>query len=83
MVVNMKSRVPFDVYVGRPFKWGNPFIMGQDGNRAEVIQKYREWIKTQPDLLKALPELRGKTLACWCHPLACHADVLEELSNES
>jgi len=34
-----------------------------------------------PELLAALPELRGKDLVCWCSPLPCHADVLLELAN--
>ncbi len=69
------------VYVGRPSKWGNPFVIGRDGTRAEVIEKYRHWLLGQPSLLTALGELRGKDLACWCAPLACHADVLLELAN--
>lgn len=33
-------------------------------------------------ILARLPELRGKTLACWCKPGApCHADVLLEIAN--
>jgi hypothetical protein len=32
------------VYVGRPGKWGNPFVIGRDGSRDEVIAKYRAWI---------------------------------------
>ena len=73
------KRSKFDVYIGRPSKWGNPFTIGRDGDRAEVIRKYREWILTQPELLKALPELKGKTLGCWCAPHACHGDVLKSL----
>ncbi len=76
-----KFRAPFDVYVGRPTKWGNPFIIGKDGTRDEVIAKYRKWLESSPILMASLPELRGKVLACWCAPLACHADVLVELSN--
>ena len=67
------------VYIGRPSKWGNPFEIGIDGTRVEVIKKYREWLKTKPELLDALYELRGKKLACWCKPLFCHGDVLKEL----
>ena len=74
-------RSPFDVYIGRPSKWGNPFIIGRDGERDEVIEKYRRWIQTQPRLLQALPELRGKVLGCWCAPKPCHGDVLLELAN--
>jgi len=56
------------VYVGRPSKWGNPFVIGRDGSRDDVIAKYRAWIVRQPELLAALHELRGKDLVCWCAP---------------
>tara|TARA_Y100000034_G_scaffold121644_2_gene166137 strand:+ start:2016 stop:2285 length:270 start_codon:yes stop_codon:yes gene_type:complete len=69
----------YDVYIGRPGKWGNPFEIGRDGTREEVIQKYEEWIRQQPDLLEDLWELEGKTLGCWCSPKACHGDVLIKL----
>ena len=69
------------VYVGRPSKWGNPFVIGRDGTRDEVIAKYRVWIVRQPALMAALPELRDKSLICWCSPNRCHADVLIELAN--
>jgi hypothetical protein len=77
-IVN-KRKDKYDVYIGRPSKWGNPFKVGRDGTREEVIEKYREWIKTQPELLAQLGELRGKILGCWCKPKACHGDVLVEL----
>jgi uncharacterized protein DUF4326 len=77
-VVHCKKE-PFDVYVGRPSKFGNPFVVGRDGTRAQVIEKYRQWIYSQRDLLKELPSLTGKTLGCWCKPKACHGDVLVEL----
>jgi hypothetical protein len=73
---------PHDVYIGRPSKWGNPFQLGVDGTRAEVIAKYEAWLRSQPDLLRELYELRGKTLACWCKPKPCHGDVLVKLLNE-
>jgi Domain of unknown function (DUF4326) len=61
-----KRANPDRVYVGRPSKWGNPFVIGRDGSRDEVIEKYRAWIVRQPKLMAALPELRGKDLVCWC-----------------
>lgn len=73
------ERADYDVYVGRGGIWGNPFKIGSDGTRDEVIEKYREWIVTQQELMRLLPTLRGKVLACWCRPLKCHADVLIEL----
>lgn len=82
-VVHCK-RESFDVYIGRPSKWGNPFKVGKGdpGSRLIAISKYEEWVKTQPELMAALPELKGKTLGCWCHPLQCHGDVLVRLANE-
>lgn len=79
-VVHNKKQ-PFDVYIGRPSKWGNPFVVGEDGTRSQVIEKYRQWVKTQPKLMAAIPELKGKTLGCWCAPKPCHGDVLAELAN--
>jgi len=76
-------RQPFDIYVGRPSKWGNPYVIGRDGSRDVVIAKYREYLLASPELTAALPELRGKTLGCWCKPLACHGDVLAELADKS
>ncbi|HEY7413915.1 MAG TPA: DUF4326 domain-containing protein [Ktedonobacteraceae bacterium] len=70
----------YDVYIGRPSCWGNPFRMGQDGTRAEVIAKFEEWLMEQPELLAKVVELKGKRLGCWCAPLPCHGDVLARLA---
>jgi hypothetical protein len=51
--------------------------------RADVIVKYCRWLQQQPDLLAALPELRGRDLVCWCASEAYHGDVLIELANKS
>ncbi|CAF1677522.1 unnamed protein product [Adineta ricciae] len=72
----------YDVYIGRPSDWGNPFVIGKDGDRDDVIRKYRNWIMRQTDLLARIkPELQGKRIACWCKPEACHGDVLAELAD--
>lgn len=60
-------------------KWANPYKIGRDGTRAEVIAKYHDWLLQQPDLLAVLPELVGFDLACWYAPEACHGGVLLEL----
>jgi len=70
---------PSDVYIGRGSPWGNPYIIGEDGTRAEVIEKYRQYILGKPDLLARLPELNGRRLGCYCRPQACHGDVLVAL----
>jgi len=69
------------VYIGRPSIWGNPFIIGKDGTREEVIAKYRRHILGNPGLLSHLYEIRGKDLICFCAPQPCHGDVLLELAN--
>jgi len=66
---------------GRPSKWGNPFVIGKDGTRDQVVEKFREWVVLQPNLMAALGELKGRDLVCWCAPAKCHADVLIELAN--
>lgn len=72
-------RSKFDVRIDRATQWGNPFVIGKDGTREQVIAKYEEWIQTRPDLLADLPLLKGKRLGCWCKPEACHGDVLVKL----
>jgi hypothetical protein len=64
-----------------PSKWGNPFVIGRDGTRDDVVARYEAWLLAQPELVAALPELAGKTLGCWCAPRACHGDVLARLAN--
>jgi hypothetical protein len=81
-VVHCK-RNKHDVYIGRPSKWGNPYEIGRDGNREEVIAKYEKWLMTQPELLKDIKrDLKGKVLGCWCSPNACHGDILARIANE-
>lgn len=77
-VVNLRHE-KYDVYIGRGSKWGNPFKIGVDGTREEVIEKYKQYIMNRPDLLNDLEELRGKRLGCYCKPKPCHGDVLVEL----
>ena len=77
-VVNLKYET-YDIYIGRGSIWGNPFKIGVHGNRKEVIIKYKWYIMHRPELLDQLETLRGKTLGCYCKPLACHGDVLVDL----
>ena len=81
LVVHCK-RAAYDVYIGRPSRWGNPFVVGRDGTRAQVIARYEAWLATQPALLAELASLAGKTLGCWCAPAACHCEVLARLATE-
>ena len=80
MVVHCK-RAEYDVYIGRPGPFGNPFAIGRDGTRTEVIEKFEHWLRNQPELLaRVRAELPGKVLGCWCAPRPCHGDVLARIA---
>lgn len=81
MKVYKVGKAPADAaYIGRGSKYGNPFIIGVDGDRNLVIAKFRtyaEWrLSKEPHWLD---ELKNKNLSCYCAPLACHGDVLVSL----
>lgn len=87
-VVHCK-REKFDVYIGRPSKWGNPFKLAKSADaaedrtlRADLLVKYEAWLRKQSHLMASLHELRGKVLGCWCAPRLCHGDVLARLADE-
>lgn len=87
-VVHCKNE-PYDVYIGRPSVWGNPFshlhktlAQVKVASREEAISKYKEWLVKQPELVeKAKKELKGRVLGCWCAPKACHGDILSAIVN--
>jgi hypothetical protein len=77
-------------YVGRPAGLGNPFQIGRDGGRAEVIAKYRVWLEERMNsrnpaslmfvgLFDELCEKNELILVCWCSPKSCHAEVIKDL----
>jgi len=69
--------------VAKPSKWGNPYTIPEDGDRPTVVEKYRLWIQSQPDMIeRARRELRGWDLVCYCMlDELCHADILLEIAN--
>lgn len=84
----------YDVYIGRPSKWGNPYTHIKDkttkaefivNTREEAIAKYKEYILNGEGkhLLNDLHELKNKTLGCWCSPQSCHGDVLKEILEQT
>jgi hypothetical protein len=87
-VVHLRA-APYDVYIGRAMPrqrlkgspLANPYVIGRDGTREEVLASYRAWLMGRPDLLALVPALKGKTLGCWCKPLACHGDLLAQLAD--
>lgn len=68
------------VRIDRTTIWGNPFKLGEDGDRETVIANYRNhYLPHKPSLQDRLIDLEGKALACWCAPEACHGDVLADI----
>jgi hypothetical protein len=55
--------------------WANPYAVGRDGDRDEVIAKYADG---KSELQSRAPELQGKALGCWCAPEPCHGDILKQ-----
>lgn len=78
-----KDKIPEDaVYIGRPSIFGNPYIVGIDGSRTEVIEKYRRYLALNNSLREeVIKQLKGKDLVCWCSPKQCHGDVLIDIAN--
>lgn len=81
LVVNKDRGELYDIYIGRGTIWGNPYQMGPDGDRDEVIRKFaydfgRGFLKASEDLEHNLSIISGKVIACHCKPAACHGDVL-------
>ena len=82
-VVNIKKCPFFDIYIGRPSIWGNPFKIGKNStSREESLVRYRIYAKENIIIQKRLMELEGRILGCWCKPLACHGDILIEMIKE-
>ena len=80
-VVNIQFN-EYDVFIGRPSKWGNPFKIGEGKyTREQALEKFDEWIVGQADLLDDIGELRGKILGCYCKPERCHGDTLLQIAN--
>jgi len=86
-VVHCK-RDKFDVYIGRPSKWGNPYSHKEGTlarykveTREQAIELYETYLHAS-GLINDVGELRGKVLGCWCAPFSCHGDVLVRLAND-
>lgn len=85
-------KAPYEVYIGRGRGgiWGNPFSHKADtlaeyrvATRDEAVDKHMAWLRTQPELLSQLNELKGKTLGCFCEAdERCHGDNLIQLIDE-
>src|SRR5215472_17177995 len=86
-IANRRNGKVQGVDVARPSVLGNPFVIGKDGSREQVIEQYRVWLRAQyrqgGEVHRALRKLAHRyiedgalTLVCWCAPKTCHAEVL-------
>lgn len=84
-VVNVRTD-SYDIFIGRPSKWGNPFVIGKDGNRGEVVKKYETHflaaLQKGDITIEELRDLDGKTLGCFCKPEMCHGDIIAKVAEE-
>ena len=69
------------VQVDRWSDWGNPYLIGQDGDRDQVIESYKIYFSRKFGLQKKLHNLKGKALGCHCYPERCHGDHLKTLAD--
>lgn len=79
--IDIRSGEPYDVFVGFPSRWCNPFRNRKDMTRRQKIWAFYEHLLERPDLLVQLHALKGKVLACYCHPLECHSEILAFLAD--
>lgn len=65
-------------------EWGNPFIMGPDGDRDEVCNNFEQYyMPFKRGLLSKIASLKGKALGCHCYPERCHCETLKTLADEA
>lgn len=60
------------VYIGRGSPYGNPFVIGKDGSRDDVCDKFEAQVLPYLDLTPLI----GKDLVCFCKPQRCHGDSI-------
>lgn len=70
------------VRIDRSSDWGNPFEMGDDGDRDTVCDSYEIFFPRKFSLHNRLDELKGKVLGCWCYPARCHGMCLVAKAEE-
>lgn len=86
MVTNKDRDNNYDIYIGRGSIWGNPYQIGIDGDRDEVIRKYkydfdRGFLRPFDNIDKNINEIKGKIIACHCKPQKCHGDIIADYVN--
>jgi hypothetical protein len=87
-VIHVHDMQERDVYIGHRYNRkrlpesirANPHYR-DNCTQEEKVERFEAYLKRRPDLLARVHELKGKRLACHCHPKRCHGDVLAKLAN--
>lgn len=86
-IVNVKTEKA-DIMIDRTSILGNPFHIGRDGTREQVIQKYRSYLWNciqvidelnrilDVDILNTIAKKEELKLGCHCKPEPCHGDIV-------
>ena len=91
VVVNISKKEKFDVYVGRTglgfvSEFGNPYRIGRDGSRKDVIDKFKKYflnrLTTDKQFREQVELLKGQRLGCFCKPRDCHGDIIAAYLNQ-
>jgi hypothetical protein len=72
------------VRIDRGTRYGNPFVLGEDGDRDDVCDAYeRHYLPHKPSITERIEagDLTGKVLVCHCYPQRCHGDCLAAEAN--
>ncbi len=86
-VINIHRHQGEYEYIGRPSVCGNPFVMGKDGNREEVIESFKAYfysrLATDGIFRTIVESYKGETLGCFCRPadgftgkVLCHGQIV-------
>ena len=95
-VIHIRDMKSGDAYIGRTGNgedgyFGNPHPVGYcelcktKHARGEAVEAFRATfaarIETDEEYKQHVHNLHGKRLACFCHPAACHGDVIAAYLN--
>lgn len=71
------------IRIDRSSEFGNPFILGQDGDRDVVCNAYRDhYLPNKPSILSKRKFFKGKVLVCHCYPDRCHGESLVKITKK-
>lgn len=78
--------IPSDaIYIGRGSHLGNPYAIGESGDRQQVLKAYELYLNKEVDqknpitLLKLRELSEQSKLVCYCRPAPCHGEIIERL----